>query len=188
MSKSGAQTCPRRMQELGPWPRDAGPDTWATGRGLGGRDASGPSCSFCGSLDPDRFMELVRDGWIVGPTDKSYKAYLDKPATEEEKQRKKRNWLAGDLAEAIKLSAEADGKTPEEVADELEATYRASHPMGDSAGTVAKFYFQHLSEEQCREFIDLYNSRQMTVGYPSHFYRWPFFMKPATESGTTEGA
>lgn len=73
------QTCPRRMNELGPWERDRGLDTWLPHRGAASGVLVGTKCSFCGSLHPDRFMELVREGWIVGPTDKSYKAYLQSP-------------------------------------------------------------------------------------------------------------
>ena len=93
----------------------------------------GLSCSFCGSLHPDRFMELIREGWNVGPTDKNYKAYLSRlPASEE--------------------------------ANSIEA----------------KFYYQHLSPEQQVEFVELYNTKRMHVGYPGRFYRWPFFMGPVT--------
>lgn len=61
-----------------------------------------------------------------------------------------------------------------------------------------KFYFQHLAEEQRREFVDLYNDRgrrqysddltftviqdggsPMAVGFPGYFYQLPFFMGPA---------
>ena len=34
------------------------------------------SCSYCGSIHPDEFMQAVRDGVEIGPTDKSYKAYM----------------------------------------------------------------------------------------------------------------
>ncbi|MEU1596218.1 hypothetical protein ABZ468_26000 [Streptomyces sp. NPDC005708] len=116
------------MAESGPWPHEEGHDTWSTRQGLAGQAAVGRSCSFCGSLHPDRFMELVREGWIVGPTDKDYKAYLERPG----------------------------------------------------GGVEAKFYFQHLSEAQCREFVDLYNSRAMSLGFPGRFYRMPFFMERVT--------
>ena len=119
---SESQTCPRRMAEPGPWERSEGLDRWE-------QDRVGLSCSFCGSLNPDRFRELVREGWIVGPTDKSYKAYLESPA---------------------------EGQAS------------------------AKFYFQHLSQEQQDQFIDLHNSRQMKVGYPGHFYVPPFFTARST--------
>lgn len=60
-----------------------------------------------------------------------------------------------------------------------------------------KFYFQHLSEDQRREFVELYNERprrqyddrggfevvadgtsQVAVGFPGYFYVLPFFMGP----------
>lgn len=39
-----------------------------------------------------------------------------------------------------------------------------------------KFYFQHLSEDQRQEFVDICNAKKMTIGYPGHFYVLPFFM------------
>ena len=43
-----------------------------------------------------------------------------------------------------------------------------------------KIYFQHFSEDDCKEFIRLYNlgpgEGQMKVGPPGHFYRLPYFM------------
>ena len=38
------------------------------------------TCSYCGSLDPEKFFELVADGADVGPTDKNYKAYVKHPS------------------------------------------------------------------------------------------------------------
>ena len=43
---------------------------------------------------------------------------------------------------------------------------------GEHAG---KFYFQHLSDEQRREFVALLNAKAFPVGYPGHFYVLPFF-------------
>lgn len=105
--------CPRRAENPGPWRYDEGPDTYIDGR-----------CSYCGSVEPGEFLQAVRDGVEVGPTDKNYKAYL------------------------------------------------AGH---------RKFYYQHLSAEQRREFIDLYNDNTMKVGYPGYFYVLPFFVKPRAE-------
>lgn len=34
------------------------------------------TCSYCGSVEPGEFMQAVRDGVEVGPTDKSYKVYV----------------------------------------------------------------------------------------------------------------
>src|ERR1044071_8676308 len=46
----------------------------------------------------------------------------------------------------------------------------------------AKFYFQHLNENQMREFVDLINAQAVNIGYPGHFYRSPFFMAPVEDS------
>lgn len=70
------QTCPRRLAEFSPWEHAEGLDSWTAGRSLAGGKAPGPACSFCGSLHPDRFMELLEAGWYLGPTDKTYKAYI----------------------------------------------------------------------------------------------------------------
>lgn len=111
--------CPRRDESPNP---DAypGPDRFKAQRGLVNQ-ARG--CSYCGSLPPDDFMAAVREGAQVGPTDKSYKAYITLP------------------------------------------------------GGEAKFYFQHLDEAQRLEFFELYRDHKLTVGYPGHFYRLPFFIK-----------
>ena len=34
------------------------------------------TCSYCGSLNPDKVMELLTAGVEVSPTDKNYKIYL----------------------------------------------------------------------------------------------------------------
>jgi hypothetical protein len=118
------------MAEVGPWEHTESLDRWQTRSG-----DVGLSCSFCGSLHPDRFLELIHEGWVVGPTDKAYKAYLEAP--------------------------EADG-----------------------SGKRAKFYFLHLSQEQQDQFVELYNSRQMQIGYPGHFYVPPYFTTPITDLPT----
>ena len=37
------------------------------------------TCSFCGSLNPEAFMRHAEAGAKLGPTDKSYKVYVDTP-------------------------------------------------------------------------------------------------------------
>lgn len=177
------QTCPRRMSDLGPWPREEGQDMWTSGHGLVGQDTVGSSCSFCGSLHPDRFMELVREGWIVGPTDKSYKAYLSRPLSDEEKAQHKARWLDGFTAEEIRAAAADKGESPEQHKAALEAVYDSQVACLAGGSTEAKFYFQHLSEDQRREFVDHYNSRRVKVGYPGRFYVPPFFMQRAPQVG-----
>lgn len=51
-----------------------GPDGWVS------RDGE-LHCNYCGSLHPDRFMEMVKNGAEIGPTDKNYKVYLDSART-----------------------------------------------------------------------------------------------------------
>ncbi len=180
---SDRQTCPRRLTDMGPWERVEGLDTWEPGRGMSGGEAAGLSCSFCGSLHPDRFMELIRDGWIVGPTGKSYKAYVDKPYTADEIAAGKQRWIVDSrAAKAIRAVGERDGKTGEQIIADLEAQWAAlPHNPGR---TVAKFYYQHLSEDQAREFVDLMNSGRMRIGYPGHLYVLPFFAQRRTDPDT----
>jgi hypothetical protein len=68
--------CPRRG-EVGN--SDLGkPDVWRYGGGIITADLI-LTCSYCGSAHPDWFMEVVAEGWEVGATDKSYKAYISRP-------------------------------------------------------------------------------------------------------------
>lgn len=75
-------TCPRRVEngmdrEDGPF-RGSGPnlDTYKSGHGLVGQERG---CSYCGSMNPEDFLEAVKNGGLIGPTDKSYKLYLEAP-------------------------------------------------------------------------------------------------------------
>lgn len=179
-------TCPRRHENGTADPNSpfvgAGTnlDTWTTGHGLIGQETAGLSCSYCGSLHPDRFMELVRDGWSVGPTDKSYKAYISRPLTEEKKAERKAKWLAGFTYDEVVKSARERGETPEEFRAGLADYYDRDLARSEASGVEAKFYYQHLSSEQRDEFIELHNSRRMKISYPGRFYVLPFFAGPAT--------
>jgi hypothetical protein len=65
-----ATTCPRRMDEAGPWEMKEGLDSWQNRDGV-------DRCSFCGSIHPDAFMAMTAGGAAeVEPTDKNYKAYI----------------------------------------------------------------------------------------------------------------
>lgn len=37
------------------------------------------TCSYCGGAHPEDLIELVRSGWLVEPTDKGYKRYVNTP-------------------------------------------------------------------------------------------------------------
>lgn len=67
------QTCPRRMNEFGPWKYEEKLDHWI----MQGDD---PCCSFCGSMKPERVIELIKEHGcgIVGGTTKSYKRYINR--------------------------------------------------------------------------------------------------------------
>lgn len=59
-------TCPRRMNESGPWEHKQGLDLWRPN----------DTCSFCGSLKPEVVIARAEQGAIITPTDKNYKGYL----------------------------------------------------------------------------------------------------------------
>lgn len=165
--------CPRRAE--GPqWP---GPDVWRDHSGMAGAsEAARPTCSFCGSLEPGRFLELVEAGWIVGPTDKSYKAYLRRPLTAEELAERKQQWLASVVVRAVRSVEEASGKSPAEVEQVLERRWESDQAYC-SSHCEAKIYFQHLSPEQRKRFIELHNAGRMAIGNPGYFYTKPYFCR-----------
>lgn len=68
------QTCGRRRYDIGPQDRTEGLDTWV----MRGNDKC---CSYCGSLHPDRVLELAREHGtsIIETTDKGYKWYVKQP-------------------------------------------------------------------------------------------------------------
>jgi hypothetical protein len=39
-----------------------------------------------------------------------------------------------------------------------------------------KFYFEHLSEDQKKRFVELLNEKRLRLDVPGHFYRRPFFI------------
>ena len=72
------QTCPRRMNSIGPWERAENLDFWEV---LPNGDRV---CSFCGSAHPEDFERLcneaVRDeSMMIHHSDKSYKVYIYRP-------------------------------------------------------------------------------------------------------------
>lgn len=60
------QTCPRRINENGPWEKTENIDMWDKDN----------KCTFCGSLHPKKFLESIKKGVKLTPTDKTYKCYL----------------------------------------------------------------------------------------------------------------
>lgn len=175
-------SCPRRIEA--PYRRrgDDGQDRWEMRPGMGGQPSVGVCCSYCGSLEPGRFMQLVREGWWVGPTDKSYKAYLHQPLTDEQVAERKKSWMHDQFALFGGAVREAVEHHPEAAA-EIEQAWQGMSAAGGCGSSMAKFYYQHLSAEQQQEFIDLVNTKQMKIGVPGHFYVLPFF----TQRGSPDG-
>lgn len=157
-------TCPRRRENGMDDPsspfRGAGrnKDKYISGHGLIGQKRG---CSYCGSMHPDDFMQAVRDGKVVGPTDKSYKAYLHEPLTDARKAEIRLRMIA---------SYVGNGMTEAEATELVD-----SEPDIQTGDQIGKFYFQHLSFEQRVEFIALHNAKQMRIGYPGYFYVAPYF-------------
>jgi len=97
------QTCPRRMNEMGPWAYEENLDRWRRDRWKTSQEeadrersefkAKYPgsdmgntywewgtqprTCSFCGSVHPDDLVQLLRHGWRLEPSDKGYKFYVE---------------------------------------------------------------------------------------------------------------
>ncbi len=170
-------TCPRRMSDWGPWERTEELDEWRPGTSFVGheRDERFRYCSFCGSIDPDSFMQRIEEGWVAGPTDKNYKTYLGEPRSKEELAARRVRWLESGFAKVLARALRAEGKTDEEIEVELEKDWQKEAALvGDH--DVGKFYYQHLSPEQAERFVELLNAGRMRIGYPGHFYRLPYFV------------
>lgn len=166
-----AHTCPRRVEAYGRSAGRTGEDRWEYGHGLVGQAGIGASCSYCGSLHPDRFMDMVERGWWVDPTDKSYKAYLAEPLSAEQIDEEKKAWLAGGFPAAVR-DAVADVAEAQEAIEQEWQQIAAARGHGQQA---AKFYFQHLSVAQQNRFIELANTKIMKIGIPGYFYVLPYF-------------
>ena len=135
-------------------------DPFSHGFGVEGEDGFDEDdncCSYCGSLNPDEFMLRLEAGNVsLTPTDKNYKVYICNNGGEQFKQ-----------------------------------TYRTDNDRtGDKTKQVwttrdmsqAKFYFQHLSDEQKTRFVELINSGTVKMDYPGHFYNLPYFICKESDS------
>ena len=168
--------CPRRDEAAFNMRGDDGQDFWR-----GGVDG----CSYCGSISPEDFFAAVAAGSEIGPTDKSYKAYVDLPDPNDGKPRvvSSANFDAGEGY--VKVTAENADSLPLSWHDRKDAGERDRWvKIGPtSARKQGKFYFQHLSPEQQQTFIELYNAKKMKLGFPGRFYSRPFFCAPVQQAG-----
>jgi hypothetical protein len=135
--------------------RGAGPDldTYEPRHGLVGQKRG---CSYCGSLPPDDFMDAVRAGKEIEPTDKGYKFYVNEPLTDEQKAQDRQSWIGHYLSLGLSEAAAA------EAAD--------TNPTAPSGDIIGKFYTPHLSPEQGDEFIELWKAKKINWGYPGGPY------------------
>lgn len=160
--------CPRRGESA----PARGKDWW------GERDGH-KACSYCGSISSDELFAAIEAGHQLGPTDKSYKVYVDLP-----------NPNAGQTVEIGSESGPAyrdDKPTRDDLtyAEKLLGRYERKI-VGTAGPTVhAKFYFQHLNDAERQRFLDLLNAKKINIGVPGRFYRLPFFchaVEPAPTS------
>lgn len=181
-------TCPRRMSDWGPWERTEGLDEYLDGHGMTG---SPRGCSFCGSMAPDDFLEVVKAGAEVGPTDKNYKLYVSWPrpdadtlfvlgsTSSPEKPSGRDGWYGWDELTAEQLEiVRRDGYDRD--------GWRPTYFLFGTRPTIdAKFYTPHFSPEQGREFFGLWQAAKVNWGYPGGPYRslyLPGFEKRTGES------
>lgn len=168
-------SCPRRMNEWGPWERTEGLDEYRDGHGI----IAGPrACTFCGSMSPEDFLERVKAGAEVGPTDKNYKLYLSWPRPDADTL-----FVLGSTNASEKPHGDGWRSWDDLTPDQLEIARRDGYGRDDTSlrrtfvlfGTRptvdAKFYTPHLSPEQGREFVALWQAGKVRWGYPGHPYR-----------------
>lgn len=184
MKKGEGHYCPRRREShlSSQFP---GPDTWTSRAGLVGQPSG---CSYCGSMNPDDFMEAVRSGLEIEPTDKSYKLYVNGIPNPQEgglrvigvANHSGSGWTAyKDLGRREKRVVK------QEYGDEKDfrARYYQLTPWGPT--TEGKFYTAHLSPEQGFEFRELWLSGKVNWGYPGHPYR-PLYIPGPSEAAAEE--
>ncbi|MCG8406709.1 MAG: hypothetical protein MI923_16055 [Phycisphaerales bacterium] len=118
-------------------------------------------CSYCGSLNPDVFMERIEAGTVeLGPTTKNYKVYVQvAPDTEL-------------FRSQFRGEGDPGGDDP------------AKWVWTTEERTQTKFYFQHLSLEQKRTFIEILNSGKLKFAGSRGFNVLPFFVSaPGRQCG-----
>jgi hypothetical protein len=116
------------------------------------------TCDQCGSLLGDTLMARLEKGDVIlGPTDKNYKVYVRNKGGECFKQ-----------THRIDNSREhnLDGSP-----DQTKWVWQTNDSQ------ECKFYFQHLTDEQKKRFVELLNDKKIKFDQPGYFYVLPFFIK-----------
>src|SRR5690606_36069651 len=116
------------------------------GRETPGYDPSDDTCRRCGSLNPDTFMARLEKGDVeVVPTDKNYKAYVRNAGGENFKQ----TYGEPDKNEKGEYVYDEKGQW---------MTTTVTRTVEE-----AKFYYEHLSDEQRKRFVEIYNEQKMKL-------------------------
>lgn len=139
------------------------------------------TCSYCGSLSPELFFKAIEDKCELGPTDKNYKVYVDRPDPEAGIP-----WIYGSAN--FEQTGKGWTKVTSENLEELQLVGGHQSVIGEwvevsvkSKMHQDKFYFQHLTEAEMHLFIDLLKRDQLKIGYPGYFYQLPFFIRKGAD-------
>jgi len=142
-------------------------------------------------------MRLAEAGWIIR-FDGSEKAYVGEPLSDEIKERRRQAWRRGwrDVAfVAATNHAETVVRkvTPDDVEAELDRMWDAHGRklvwgISSGSGQEYLFNFAHLPNKQQREFVALFQSGKLNIGYPGRFNfnsRFHFGVEEETKNANT---
>lgn len=127
------------------------------------------TCTQCGSLLPDEFMRRLEAGDVaLDPTDKSYKVYVINVGGAKFRQSHRTD------------KPSQPGEIMKDPRDQSHWTWETNE------SDQCKFYFDHLSEDQKKRFVELYNDKKLKIrrynrdaeggfSFDGHFYVRPFF-------------
>jgi hypothetical protein len=156
--------CPRRAENPMADRMFPGPDKWDMRDGV-------RCCSYCGSMHPEDVFLAIAEKVEFGPTDKSYKVYVDLPNP----NAGKRVVVGSESGPAFNVVTGKPNRTDLSIWEMITNRYSRKIWGTASAKLHAKFYFQHFDRDQQARFINLLNVKAVNIGYPGHFYRLPFF-------------
>lgn len=154
---------------------------WRHGRNMANAPI-GRYCGWDGSIHPDEFMAyLEKPGTVLGPTDKNYKVYITLTAD-----------ACGEDPAELRTVGSSDSEEPPypdwvRLEGDALALWQAEGNHGDhrpkwvsisKRGPIreSKFYFEHLSVEQRKRFVEMLNDGRLTLSMPGRFYVLPFFI------------
>lgn len=136
------------------------------------------TCSYCGSISPDRLFQAIEDGAELGPTDKSYKVYVE---LKNEDAGRPHIYSSANFEQtgAGWIQITEDNRADLPLSEWQYKNWKVGHWVKvepKHANFQGKFYFQHLSSEGQVKFLELMNAKKLTIGYPGYFYKTPYFI------------